>query len=339
MTRRPFATVLMALGMLLASLELGARSAQAEESGYAHIVRPGETLASIAQLYYGDPRKESVLVAENGLTAQGGAAIVVGLRLSVPWVSYHRVAPGETWAELAERFFGDSRRAFLLMEANGGVSGEQPHEGAELVIPYPLRHVAAQGDNIPRLAKVYYGSSEHARRLRRFNNLRSNRLTRGQIVLIPLNDLVLSEEGRRSIERLTGAAPSAGEVRERQDRITAQIPDLQEHVRNGRFAEAVGLGNRLLGAGELTGNQIVSIQRELATAYIALDRDDLAVRAFRAALDRQPDLELDTLRTSPTVVRAFRRARELGASSEEPSPSLPIPDAGVRDGGPDAPSE
>ncbi|MCG8556763.1 MAG: LysM peptidoglycan-binding domain-containing protein, partial [Proteobacteria bacterium] len=43
-----------------------------------HIVRQGETLASIAERYYGEPRFERVLVAENGLTTEGGSAIVVG---------------------------------------------------------------------------------------------------------------------------------------------------------------------------------------------------------------------------------------------------------------------
>ena len=82
-----------------------------------HIVRTGETLASIAELYYGDPRRETALVAENGLSAEGGSAIEVGLRLVIPTVSYHLVAEGETWAELATRFYGDPRRAFVLIDA------------------------------------------------------------------------------------------------------------------------------------------------------------------------------------------------------------------------------
>lgn len=322
--KRRVAVVLFSVSVLVA-LFATYPSARADR-GYLHVVRPGETLASIAQRYYGDPRRESVLVAENGLTAQGGAAIVVGLRLSVPWVGYHRVAPGETWPELAERFFGDSRRAHVLLEVNGGTSGEQPHEGAELIIPYPLRHVAGQSDNVPRLSKLYYGSNEHSRKLRRFNNLRSNRLTRGQIVLIPLADLVLAEEGRRIIERETGAAPPAGEMRALQARITAELPVLREHVRRGRYTEAVALGNRLLGAEVLTGNQVVTIRRELGTAFVALGREDLAVESFAAALERQPDLELDGLRTSPTVLTAFQSARDANLD----------PDAGVSDAGVDS---
>jgi LysM repeat protein len=317
------AAALLSCGALL--LHSDARA----DRNFTHVVRAGETLASIAQRYYGDPRRENVLVAENGLTTQGGAAIVVGMRLTVPWVSYHRVTAGETWARIAEQYYGDARRAFVLIEANQGSSGEQPDDGAELVVPYPLRHVAGQGDNMPRLAKLYYGSSDQGRKLRRFNRVRGNRLDRGRIVLVPLADLRLSDEGRRLVEEETGRAPPAGATRALQQRIDERLPHLAEHVRHGRYAEAVALANRLLGTGALTGNQIVTIQRVLGTAFVALGRADLAENAFRAALDRQPDLVLDTLRTSPTVMAAFesaKAAREADAGT----------DAGVPDGSVDA---
>ncbi|MFW5921462.1 MAG: LysM peptidoglycan-binding domain-containing protein, partial [Polyangiales bacterium] len=275
-----------------------------------HVVRPGETLASIAQRYYGDPKRESVLVAENGLTEQGGAAIVVGLRLVVPWVTYHVVQEGERWNELAARFYGDPRRAFVLVDANDGTAGEQPDEGAEILIPYPLRHVAEQGDTVTKVAQLYYEDHKAGRTLRRFNGIRGRRLTRGQIVLVPLQDLVLSEEGREAIEEETGRKPASGKIRELQAQIDQKLPKLEEHLDEGRYAEALVLGNRLLGAGKLTGNQIVTIQRRLATAYVALGRSDLAAQAFAEALARQPDMELDGMRSSPTVLSAFRQAKE-----------------------------
>ena len=148
-------------------------------------------------------------------------------------------------------------------------------------------------------------------------------------MLVPLRDLVLSEEGRGIIQEETGSAPQAGEIRSLQARIEEELPGLQEHVRRGRYTEAVALGNRLLGAEVLTGNQVVTIQRHLGTAYVALGRMDLAVNAFRAALTRQPDLQLDTVRTSPRVMRAFEEARE--AMREEPEE--PAGDAGAEDAG------
>ncbi len=284
----------------------------AEFPTFVHVVREGETLASIAQRYYGDPRRESVLVAENGLETQGGVPIVIGLRLVVPAVAYHRVGVGETWASIAERYYGVSTRAFVIQEANPTVEGAQPAEGAELLVPYPLRHVADQRATIQRVATQYFEDARAANSLRRFNSLRGTRLTRGQVILVPLADLVMSEEGRRIVsESMPVAAPqdTAGELRELQERISAELPVLQEQVRRGQYTEAIGMGNRLLGAGELTGNQIVTIQRALAIAYVAVDRNDLAIAAFAEALRRQPDLELDSRRTSPTVLSAFDAAQ------------------------------
>ncbi|MEM6961458.1 MAG: LysM domain-containing protein [Myxococcota bacterium] len=286
-----------------------------------HTVRPGDTLASIAQLYYGDPRRESVLVSENGLNAQGGAAIVVGLRLIIPWTAYHRVQPGETWTELADRFYGAPRRANVLIEANGAVAGEQPDVGAELRVPYPLRYIAGQGETLSKVAAPYFRDSrDGARRLRRFNQLRGSRVSRGQIVLVPIADLLLSEDGRRVVAERTGLVPPTGETRETQAHIDGQLPVLAEQMRSGRYTEAIALANRLLGTGQLTGNQLVTIQRHAATAYVALREEELAVDAFVEALKRQPHLELDTISTSPSVMRQLERARARLAPDESDAP-------------------
>lgn len=88
-------------------------------------------------------------------------------------------------------------------------------------------------------------------------------------------------------------------------------------MRSGRFVEALALGNRLLGVGELTEIQELTIHRHLATAYVALERDDLAINAYLSALELEPHLELDSLRTSPKVQRVFKLARELFREREE----------------------
>jgi tetratricopeptide (TPR) repeat protein len=170
----------------------------------------------------------------------------------------------------------------------------------------------------------------------RFNGRRRRRLGRGQVVLVPLSDLVLSPQGRQAITDATGEPVSEGELRERQTRIGEQPPTLREHVRRGHYPEALALGNRLLGAGDLTGNQVVTIQRELAVAFVALDRTDLALEAFERALERQPDLELDSRLTSPTVLDVFTQARrrlaERATRATAPTDgdaSVPASDAGV----------
>jgi len=278
-------------------------------AAHVHVVREGETLASISQRYFGDPRLESVLVAENGLAEQGGSAIVVGMRLVIPAARYHTVEDGETWSRLSIRFYGDARRSFLLADVNGVSVNERPDIGSEILVPYPVRHVADQGDTMRGVAELYFGDRDESGMLRRFNNRRGNRLPRGKLVLVPMADLKLSEEGRRAVAEAVGTPPSGGEIRQKQREIEAELPALIEHVARGRYAEAIALGNRLLGAGDLTGNQLVSIHRQLATAYVAYDRTDLAVASLEEVLSRQPDLEPDRLRTSPKVVDAYVEAR------------------------------
>jgi len=286
------------------------------DAALVHIVRPGETLASIAELYYGDPRRESVLVAENGLTTEGGSAIEVGLRLVIPTVSYHRVEDGETWAELATRFYGDPRRAFVLIEANAGQRGGHPDTGAELLVPYPLRHVAGQNESLRKLAKTYYDSYADMNTIRRFNESSRARVVRGQILLVPLTDLVLGSQGKKLAQAQFERPLAAGEVRRRQSSIEEQLPALREHVRAGRYADAVAMANRLIGGGDLSGSQTVTIHRELGTALCALDREDLAREAFLVLLGQQPDAELDSVRSSPKVLRVFDDARKSHAKGQ-----------------------
>jgi LysM repeat protein len=295
--------------LLALSAALFATPTAAQDSLFVHVVRPGETLASIAQTYYGNPKRENVLVAENGLTDQGGSAIVEGMRLMLPTVHYYRVRATDTWRGLAERYYGDATRAPILIKANDAKPGNAPDEGAQLLIPYPVRHVLKQGETLISVAEQYYSSRDDQRLFRAFN-VGKGKLTRGHIVLVPLFDLLLSEEGKARLESATGEHVDMGESRTAQAEIDHKLPALREAIQDGRFVEAVALGNQLLGSKQLTGYQEISIQRELATAYMALSREDLAIQAFAHALEKQPDLELDSVRTSPRVLKALETAKK-----------------------------
>ncbi len=292
-----------------------AAHARADDVAYIHVVRSGETLASIAQNYYGDAKRETVLVSENGLTDQGGSAIVEGLRLVIPTVRYHRVITGDTWRDLAQLYYGDGNRAAVLLRANGAKPGSNPDDGAQLLIPYPVRHVVKQGESMLTIAELHYADRSEVRLIRAFIGAKG-RLTRGHILLIPLFDLLLSDEGRAKLEVSTGQRLEQGDTRAVQARIEEQIPALRAHVQKARYAEALALGNQLLGTGQLTGNQELSIHLQLATAYVAIDREDLATGAFEKALARQPDLELDSVRTSPRVLGALTLAKSTREKSK-----------------------
>jgi hypothetical protein len=285
---------------------LTGHAALAQEQAYVHIVRAGETLASIAQVYYGDARRGDVLGEENGLTDQPG--LLEGMRLTIPAVRYHHVARGDTWKSIAERHYGDPNRALVLLKANEASAHAAPAEDAELLIPYPLRYVAHTHDTLATIAARYLRGRDDGRMLRAFNGGRA-KISRGQLLLVPLFDLVLSPQGLARVNSAESGEPGAEQRSGVQAQVSRDIPLLDEYVRAGRFLEAASLGNQLLGRGELTGNQELSIQRQLATAYVALDREDLAVGAFARALSKQPDLELDSVRTSPRVLAALEAAK------------------------------
>ena len=145
--------------------------------------------------------------------------------------------------------------------------------------------------------------------MRAFNGGRA-KVARGQTLLVPLFDLTLSPAARERLEQTAAGASSAGDAQRVQAEVARDLPKLRDHVLSGRFVEATALGNQLLARGPLTGNQEISVQRELATAYVALGREDLAISAFARALEKQPDLELDSVRTSPRVLSALEAARK-----------------------------
>lgn len=276
---------------------------------YTHAVQEGDTLASIAQRYYADPTREAILREANRMKGGGASGLVAGSWIFVPMVSFYRVSKDETWKSIATKFYGEPARAATLVEANKGNRRVEPDEGAELLVPYPLRHVVAPGETLAKIAKLYMPDSPVSlRRLRRFNA--GARIERGQVVLVPLFDLRLAGEGRGEASAAFALAAGGGAAKAAQDDVETSLPTLIERVEKAEFAEAVSLGNRLLGTASLTSTQIVTIERELAVAYVALERTDLAEASFRAALALQPNLELDTVRTSPRVLEAFNRAKQ-----------------------------
>jgi len=295
---------------LLLTVGLTVLSASADaQAVYTHAVQEGDTLTSIAQRYYGDPTREAVLREANRMKGPGTGSLLPGSWIFVPMVTFYRVGEDETWRSLAARFFGREARAPTLIEANSANRRVEPDTGAELLVPYPLRHVVSPGETLAKIAKMYMPDSPLSlKRIRRFNA--GARIERGQVVLVPLFDLRLAGEGRTEASAAFARAAGGGAAKAAQDEVERSLPELIEQVQKAKFAEAVSLANRLLGTQSLTSSQVVTIQKELAVAYVALERTDLAEASFRAALALQPNLELDTVRTSPRVLEAFNRAKQ-----------------------------
>ena len=271
---------------------------------FTHIVKPNEALAQIAERLYGDSKYEAVLVGANALDVQGGSVVAPGMRLEIPAPWHHTITPGETWGELASWWLGtsDIARADLLARANKTVPWVPPVEGHEIEIPAVVTYIAGDGETVNSIARRFWGNANRGWELNTYNRRDGVSVSRGEVVLVPMLGLRLTEAGKAEASAAAqrdGAA--VGIAFELQRRADAELPQLLSDVRYGRYAEAVARGNRLVGGGALTHAQLATVYRALVEAYVALDARVAAAAACAAWKSNEPRPMLDPVRVSPKI--------------------------------------
>jgi hypothetical protein len=257
---------------------------------------------------------------------------VPGMRLEIPAVGHHRATAGETWASLATEHLGAPERGDVLAIANDAMPWIAPALGQEVMIPYNLRHIAGANESTLGIAYKYTGDRDKAWMLDKYNRLKGKAIHRGDVILVPLWDLPLTEAGKAEAAQAGAVTRSegGGRGREAQKKAEAEIILLLGDVRKGRYVEAVARGNRVLGFGELTKPQLALVSRYLTEAYVALDANGLAETACAAWREADPAARLDPIELSPKILRAC-----LAAPAPVLPPPLPPADAGA-DAGRDA---
>ena len=288
------------------SLCLGGSSARA----FTYIVAPGDTLAAIAERYYGRIQQERLLVAANFLDARRGTPIVPGMRLEVPALGHHRIVRGETWETLAAELLGSPSRADVLSMTNGSSPWLAPEDGSEIAVPYNLRVVVGEKEDITAIAYRHLGEMSKAWMLDHYNGLGGKKPLEGDVLLVPLADLELSEAGQKAAAAAAGAdcSEAGGAVRRSQQHIAQEIPALVADVRAGRYTEAVTRGTRFVASGALTEPQRALVEQKLTEAYVALDAPGLATAACGEWRKRDRAAHLDPVVVSPKIIAACERA-------------------------------
>jgi hypothetical protein len=280
-------------------------------TAFTHVVQKNETLAQIAERTYGRIQYEKVLVAANALDAQGGSPIVAGERLEIPALDHYRVGSGDSWQGLAKQLLGDPERATVLAQSNDTQPWIPPADGAEIIVPYNLRYIATQVDTIVTIAQKFTGEKEKAWALDQYNHLKGQPVRRGDVILVPLTSLPLTEAGKAEAAAAdtTLRSQAAGGAREAQRKVESEMPVLLGDIRGGRYVEAITRGGKLLALGELTKPQHALIHRQLTEAYAALDAHGLAAAACAAWRDSDPRARLDPVILSPKIMTACSRAQ------------------------------
>jgi hypothetical protein len=292
----------IALGLTLAAVVI----AYPERArAFAHIVQPGETLAMIAERVYGDPKREVVLVGANALDAQGGTVIATGMRLEIPAPGHHTVLQGETWGAMSLSWLGskDIARIDLLALSNHGLPWVAPVEGREIEIPAVITYIAGDSESVDGIAQRFWGDHNRGWELNRYNQREGFFVKRGEVVLVPMPGLKLTEEGKadaRAAAERDGA--SGGLTLERQRQADLDLPQLLADIRYGRYVDAIARGNRVLGAGALTRPQLAAVHRAMLEAYVALDARALAATACADWQANEPGAALgDPVHVSPKI--------------------------------------
>lgn len=273
---------------------------------FTHIVQPGDTLASLSERFYGRVQNERLVVAANSLDSDGGIRIVPGMRLEIPSLMTVRVGENETWKDLARQFLGSEKRAFAIAQANDSQPWLFPEYGAEVIVPYNLRVVAQGDESIVGLAYRYLGDRKAAWMLDQYNDRGGKRLVRGEVVLVPLVDLELTELGKRAAALSVSMTEmeARGSARDNQVYAQQQLPQLQQLVRRGQYVEAVRAGVELSAIDALTQRQLANVHRNLLEAYVALDALGRATQSCRQWLDNDPKARLDPIQLSPKIMDA-----------------------------------
>jgi hypothetical protein len=185
-----------------------------------------------------------------------------------------------------------------------------PEPGARIVLPYNLSLLIAADETVVSIAQKYLGDRNKAWMLTRYNDLKKGNLERGAVILIPVTDIELSEEGQRLATEFKSRETDTtlNEQRREQKRVTGEIPALIADVRGGRYVDAVARANRFIATGTLTVPQQAIVYRQLLEAYVALDAQGLAAAACGEWKTAEPSATLDPVKLSPKVLAACRQS-------------------------------
>jgi LysM repeat protein len=278
-------------------------STPAEAQRVLHRIRFGETLAGVSTHYYGSAAHATILAAVNGLDPT--AELRAGERLRIPTAWAHTVRRTTSIEGLARQLLGDKRRWQALALTNQLGRRKRVKAGAQLVIPFIHSHTVVQGDTYPDLARRFLGAAKYAGLIASFNFATSPKPTAGMQVELPISHVRIEERRLEDLvnQRLLGVS-SLGEGEHRE-----VLREANALLRRGEYWGVPLRLVQLLAHDQSSDGHMAEVFKLLAIAYVAVDRGDLAVKAFQEALLRSPSLNLDPVTTSPKVIRAFVDAK------------------------------
>jgi LysM repeat protein len=263
------------------------------------------------------------ILETNGL--QRDKAIRPGQRVRIPTAFHYRVRHGDTLESLAKRFLDDRRRAPFLAEFSGLHTGDKLREGQDLLVPFQHVHRTSAPESLQSVARLFYGDASKAKMLARYNFRSAPMLAKGERILVPiahvkirsvrLKQVAVRPSGRTKeppAPALAPAPPKEAQQREAElaARVGKQLSIAEKAYKDGSYSDVPAVLDKVLTQEDPSEQQLADIFRLKAFAYVALGLDDLAVKAFREVLARDPSVSLDAATVSPKIRSALQRAKK-----------------------------
>jgi len=267
-----------------------------------HTIRKGESLATVAIAYYGDPGKAIVLMAFNGI--EDPLNLKPGQRIELPETKVHRVKTGDTMAMIAKKYLKDARKYGSLARINGIKNPRSLSPDMTIIIPVEIEYTVRRGDSLSSIAQTFYGEVDDFTLIALYNDIRDPaNLEPGILLTLPIFDLTITgKKGRTE----TPAEPTKTSSRDTGSSFLEK--GVQDYFR-GRYVRAVIKLEKALSLGLEDEERTSKALRFLAYAYIALDERERAKESFRHVLRVDPTLELDPVYVSPKIIEVFREAK------------------------------
>lgn len=294
----------MSLSRAILVLLLLGTAAPAQAQRVMHRVRFGESLQAISQAYYGEGKHADILRVANGFGPR--RKLQAGERIRVPTSYVHTVRRNTTVRLLARKLLGRVRHWPALAHFNKLGRRGRIKARTRLVVPFTLEHVTVPGETLVDVARRYYGVERLAGLIALCNGTKNPSPKAGSRVAVLIGTLRISDRKMEQLvrERLLGLS------RGQDNRSTEALQESNAMLRRGEYWAVPLRIVRLLAQGQVAEGHLADAYKLLAIAYVAVNRMELARAAFRQMLLRRPGYTLDSITTSPKVIKVLMEARE-----------------------------
>lgn len=294
-----------------------------------HTFVAGDSLGTLASQYYGASWKSVYIAAKNGIANDHEATI--GARLVIPTCFTYKVRRGDSVADIAKRYLGDRDRYKALMSENGLRDANELEVGAELLMPFHLRHTIEAGDTWAKIAQRYYRTTRRAGLVKDYNS-GSDTLSAGERVTVPIFDRATLDAANRkasaSRNSTANGASNGGSVAISKPEIATESPTAAtaprtsmtalrnllaaaaEDYKKGDFDVARGKLEGLLGDTTLAAPDRAAVVGYLGFCAVALGDRKAAVEYFRKWRELDPKAQLDPITTSPKILSVYQEVIE-----------------------------